>query len=280
MVGRMSPSSSGPSVDEEKDGRAADVLVSNDGPIKKDVTPLDRPQVDSPSLLAIEAQTALLGGELRSTVHTGLQNIGILAAFMTALAGQIYASAPSNPRCLGQTGVTVILILEWFAMGFFFAAMATSIVLALDIDGVGDRQLPLHLRQASFVFTFPYLATAGGMVLMPIGYGFDLGERNGCLFSILGVVVALLFPLFVFLVGCWVRRRRRQLHRDGGAGSGVRRQESCSLGTQVVVGRTSMFTPYLDRIPPRAWLQRWDGVQKQELRAQRASLMSTVSEFD
>ena len=108
---------------------------------------------------------------LRDTINNGLGNIGILAAFMCALAlertrenlpdnlssfslsprcalaNAIYTSPPEDPRCFGHIGVTYILVIEWVAMALFFISMLTSVVLASDLDGVpNDRRVELARR--------------------------------------------------------------------------------------------------------------------------------------
>ena len=207
------------------------------------------------------ALAASHGIELRATVHNGLQNVGIVAAFMTALAGQIYSNVPQldagNSGCFGAVAVQVMLTLEWFAMGCFFATIGMSIVLALDIDGVPDRMLPLHLRQTSFCFALPYAFTALGMVLMPAGYGIDLGERTGsCYFTIIGCISCSLFPVFVLVVLIWLRRKRKQLSfvNDVKAGRQEVSPPNRDQNHDIRLGK-SVWTPYLDLIPSTAWLQ-------------------------
>jgi hypothetical protein len=58
--------------------------------------------------------------------------VGVLSAFMTALAGQIYVSPPppSAFKCLGPQVLDWQLTVQWFSMGFFFAGINSSIVMA------------------------------------------------------------------------------------------------------------------------------------------------------
>ena len=70
------------------------------------------------------------GAVLRNLVNTQHQNVGVLSAFMTALAGQIYVSPPSTFKCLGPQVLDWQLTIQWFSMGFFFAGINASIIMA------------------------------------------------------------------------------------------------------------------------------------------------------
>ena len=74
----------------------------------------------------------LIGPELRDALHQQLQNIGIVSAFMAALAGQIYAQPPATAPCYGAIGLKAIVALEWLAMGCFYLSIGVSVILSLD----------------------------------------------------------------------------------------------------------------------------------------------------
>ena len=67
---------------------------------------------------------------LRDLVNTQHQNVGVLSAFMTALAGQIYVSPPTTFACLGPQARDWQITIQWFSMGFFFVGINSSIVMA------------------------------------------------------------------------------------------------------------------------------------------------------
>ena len=153
----------------------------------------------------------LAGEQLRMTVHHGLQNIGLVSAFMAALSGQIYNDQPAEALCFGEDARKVIVVLQWMAMGCFFFTTSVSVVLALDIDGVPGRLLPRHLENTRVIFMVPYISMLAGVGMMATGYGIDVGERNGCLWSWVGFCAAPCFLLAVLSIAYWARQKRRQL---------------------------------------------------------------------
>ena len=153
--------------------------------------------------------------DLRATLHATLQNTGILAAFMCALAGQIYTSPPSKPICYGQCMVDAQVVVEWMAMGCFFIAIIQTVVLAADVDGVPDALLAQHLKTSVWLHNMPHLFTHVGLLLMAAGYGFDLNERVGCKYFPFGILAAPCFPAFVLGFFFLVRARRQALSQHG-----------------------------------------------------------------
>ena len=97
-------------------------------------------------------------------------------------------------------------------MCFFFLTIGMSVILALDVDGECDQMLPVHLKQSSMLLQIRYLSMLVRLILMPIGYGIDLRERNGCAFSYIGIMFAPIFAFCVLGVALWARKQRQQLN--------------------------------------------------------------------
>ena len=174
--------------------------------------------------------------EIRATIHVGLQNIGILSAFMTALAGQIYTNPPNELQCLGENALKILITFEWMAMGCFFFSMTSSVILALDLDGIPNVCLKEHLFSANLFYALPYLSTLIGIILMASGYGIDIGERLGCSFSYFGFIAAPLFIFSVISFGIGLRCLRMRLNKKV-------KLKNLNIGT-------SWFTTWADRISP------------------------------
>ena len=118
-------------------------------------------------------------------LHNSLTNIGILSAFMCALAGQIYTSPPPKPlRCYGQAYVDAMITIEWVAMGCFFISMIQTVILAADIDGVPDTLLVRHLRGNTTLHSMPHLVTHMGLILLAIGTDFHYYYSYSTMFAL------------------------------------------------------------------------------------------------
>ena len=183
---------------------------------------------------------------LRSALQQSLQNIGILAAFMCALAGQIYVSPPLEGLCYGQTSIDLMLYLEWFAMGFFFISITSTVVLSSDIEGVPDSLLIEHVRGSVLVQAMPHAVTQLGLLVMAVGYGVDLNERVGCEVFPFGLIAAPCFPVGVLGFSAYVKHRRKELGRcsvKAGAGSALGDEEGDTWALGV-----SWFVPWADLI--------------------------------
>lgn len=154
--------------------------------------------------------------QLRDLVMTSLANIGILAAFMCALANAIYASPPEPPRCFGEVAITWIIVLEWLSMAAFFVAMITTVVLAADLDGVSNDKLRQHMdsRPVVYMHVLPQLATVIGIKILALGYGIDIGERRGCVYSYIFIPGSLLFVMFVICFAGFARAMRQRLNDE------------------------------------------------------------------
>ena len=93
---------------------------------------------------------------LRLTLSNSLVNMGLLSAFMCALANGIYANPPEHPVCRGAAAVTQMTIIEWVSMGCFFLVIILTVILATDMDGVPDDMLFRHLHANScLLYTSP-----------------------------------------------------------------------------------------------------------------------------
>ena len=116
---------------------AAGALAGSDSRMSKAPSMLGTARASAtPALLHVP--DVLVGEQLRVTVHHGLQNIGLVSAFMAALSDQIYTSQPELGACWGEPALQVITVMQWMAMGFFFFTTTVTVVLSLDImiDGV------------------------------------------------------------------------------------------------------------------------------------------------
>ena len=88
---------------------------------------------------------------LRVALNAGLQNVGVLAAFMTSLSGAIYVSLPSPNECMGMKWLHAELVLSWMAMGCFFFTIISAVILSDDLDGVPDQLLVRHVHNIRYV---------------------------------------------------------------------------------------------------------------------------------
>ena len=87
---------------------------------------------------------------LRVALNAGLQNVGVLAAFMTSLSGAIYVSLPSPNACMGMNWLHAELVLSWMSMGCFFFTIIAAVILSDDIDGVPDQLLTRHVNNIRY----------------------------------------------------------------------------------------------------------------------------------
>ena len=100
---------------------------------------------------------------------------------------------------------------HWLSMGLFFVSMCMTVVLAADLDGIPDPLLVRHLRTVHYAHASIPILCFVGVFLLAVGYGVDIGERNGCAFSYFGLATTPLLPLLIVLVWWWLRRKRRTL---------------------------------------------------------------------
>ena len=189
---------------------------------------------------AVDTATSLIL-ELRGSIHSNLGNLGVISAFMCALAANIYAQPPKFQPCYGAPGLVAELWFAWFSMGFFFLSISATVLISADLDGVPDELLLRHLAENQWMHTLPSVLTAGGLFALAVSYGIDVDERSSdahaCRRKWLGVAMAPMFPVMLFSLAWLLRRRRGQLNaRLRGAGA------SLHLGRKWLI-------PWADRIP-------------------------------
>ena len=148
--------------------------------------------------------------QLRTTLTNSLVNMGLLSAFLCALADAIYVSPPLNPKCHGESAVVAIHIIEWCAMGGFFLVIVVTVILATDMDGVPDDIIIDHLKNNQMLYTSPHLMAHVSIMLLAVGYGMDLDERAGCPHFTMGTIAAPCFPLLTFVIIKYAQHRRRR----------------------------------------------------------------------
>ena len=115
---------------------------------------------------------------LRVALNAGLQNVGVLAAFMTSLSGAIYVSLPHPNACMGMSWLRAELVLAWMSMGCFFFTIISAVILSDDLDGIPDQLLVRHVRNIRYVHVLPNLGATIGIWTMAIAYGIDIGVRG------------------------------------------------------------------------------------------------------
>ena len=115
---------------------------------------------------------------LRTALNAGLQNVGVLAAFMTSLSGAIYVSLPHPNACMGMSWLRAELVLAWMSMGCFFFTIISAVILSDDLDGIPDQLLVRHVRNIRYVHVLPNLGATIGIWTMAIAYGIDIGVRG------------------------------------------------------------------------------------------------------
>ena len=107
--------------------------------------------------------------ELRANINQSLANMGIVAAFMCALAANVYSTPAKTRDCYGNAGYVAMIWIEFFSMGFFFLGISITVLLASDLSGVPDRLLLRHLSQSQMTLTLPTVFTAFGLFCLATG---------------------------------------------------------------------------------------------------------------
>ena len=148
--------------------------------------------------------------QLRTTLANSLVNMGLLSAFLCALADAIYVSPPLDPKCHGESAVVAIHIIEWCALGGFFLVIVLTVILATDMDGVPDDFLVEHLKSNQILYSSPHPMAHLSIMLLAVGYGMDLDERAGCPHFTMGAIAAPCFPLLTFVIMKYAQHRRRR----------------------------------------------------------------------
>ena len=163
---------------------------------------------------------------LRDTINASLQNNAMIASFLTGLSAIIYTDPSEEHHCFYNASdpdrqftddpYTInhyILDAAYFSMGCFIVSVVLSILLATDLDGVPDHLLLVHLKAVRFFHALPMAATTLGTAVMAVGYGIDLGERNGCLHMYVAITMVSLLVLSYIFLQLRLRQHRRNLNR-------------------------------------------------------------------
>jgi len=202
---------------------------------------------------------------LRTNISINQQNLCLISGFMCSLAGAVYTNPPEEGLCLGDTGVIATSVIQWFAMGFFFLTICGSVLLASDIDGVPDILLVAHLKEIEHIFGCVTICTAVGMWLIAIGYGIDIGERNGCLMTVLGLASAPVFPAIVTALFYYLRSKRLRLLKA----------HNQNLGKKNRFRKFRRCTTWMDRIPQAYFHESSEIFQRSLPRAKRRLLSAS-----
>jgi len=200
-------------------------------------------RVGSSRAPAARADETRFTDELRNIITTHMQNLGVISAFMCALAANIYVDPPAARDCYGDAGYVATMWLMWVSMGCFFLAISTTVILSSDLSGVPDARLLHHLRRNQALYASPSILTACGLFLMATGYGIDIDERTECVSKWAGVVIAPVFPAALVALLLYTKRRRAALN-DIQDARGRRLTETCGLRC----GR-AWLNAWNDRIP-------------------------------
>ena len=176
------------------------------------------PKSPGKDVLLLENESAReFAGSLRAEINVSLANLGVLSAFMCALAAGLYSSPTEDGTCYGEAGFVAICWLEWFSMGFFFLSISMTVILAADLQGIPDGLLLCHLLDNQKAYAGPTLLTNAALFLLAAGFGIDVDERtsnpnSGCRLKWAGVVLAPMFPVVLFALTAYLRSRRRALN--------------------------------------------------------------------
>ena len=167
------------------------------------------------NLFVLETEERQFADSLRNDIHDSLRNLGVLSAFMCALAASLYANPSKTTVCYGDAGYMAVIWLEWFSMGSFFLSISVTVLLSADLSGVPDGLLLRHLQRNQRLHATPMVLTAAGLFLLASGYGVDVDERAGCRLKWLGVVLAPCFPIILVAFAAYLRARRGALNHFG-----------------------------------------------------------------
>ena len=201
------------------------------------------------------ADKELNASHLRDSISSHNVNLGVLAAFMTALAAAIYVSPPSEPKCFGEIAIGIQLVLEWIAMGCFFITIITTVVICSDLEGVPNHLLLLHLQRPSVstVYDLPALTTWIGVFFMAFGYGIDINERIGGVICNIyfGYWAAPMFAVSTISILLFLKGKRKELNEFHKSEKIVEEKEGNNKSGEEYeqdLGR-KYFSPWHDIVP-------------------------------
>lgn len=147
-----------------------DVKRQKDG---REAQPYRRSRPNQHDRIAIEFQAE----DIRNCIYGNLQNLGVISAFMCALAGNIYVEPVEESECYKSNGLVAMFWLEWVSIGMFFLSISMTFILANDINAVPNSLLLVHLRRTEYLHAIPGALTSIGLFLMAAGYGVDVSFR-------------------------------------------------------------------------------------------------------
>jgi len=179
----------------------------------------------------------------RNRMERFLSFHALTACFLVALAGQIYIESPQIEDAICESWLwkhKVHLICEFTSMGCFFASIMLAMALQLDVDGVPDRVLILHLKSTRTIHKICQVSTYVGVIFMAAGYAIDLTERTGCDFAYYAWACASFFVFFSAIAPLFYLRRKRRALKS--LISGKYPEIPHSLGSSVLV-------PFYEIIP-------------------------------
>ena len=136
---------------------------------RSDLLTMLQPPKPVSAVLSELADTQRFIAELRANINQSLANMGIVAAFMCALAANVYSNPAKTRDCYGNAGYVAMIWIEFFSMGFFFLGISITVLLASDLSGVPDRLLLRHLSQSQRTLTLPSVLTAFGLFCLATG---------------------------------------------------------------------------------------------------------------
>jgi len=86
-----------------------------------------------------------LAANLRETITSAFTNIGVVAAFMTALSGMIYVDTADGPKCWGESALIWQRTIAFMSMGFFFICITSSVLIPILGILIDSYLIGIHL---------------------------------------------------------------------------------------------------------------------------------------
>ncbi len=200
-------------------------------------------------LSAVDPGPEELADRLRASITSAMQNYSMIAAFTVAMASDVYVEGADVPMSeaagfvdngwctpyweeIRRGYITCVLL----AAALFIGTCVTAIFVILDIDGVPDSLLLLHLWRSRLLYNVPCVMLIMAILFLGAGYALEATMRLGCVWIFPGVVMPLLFLLILALWLPYLRQRRKVLALTDGA------PENIELGV-------AWFATWSDQIP-------------------------------
>ena len=200
-------------------------------------------------LSAVDPGPEELADRLRASITSAMQNYSMIAAFTVAMASDVYVEGADVPMSeatgfvdngwctpywteIRRGYITCVLM----AAALFIGTCVTAIFVILDIDGVPDSLLLLHLWRSRLLYNVPCVLLVAAILFLGVGYALEATMRLGCVWIFPGVVMPLLFLLILAIWLPYLRQRRKVLALTDGA------PENIELGV-------AWFATWSDQIP-------------------------------